>query len=204
MEPGGSTAGGEGGGEVEGEQRRRLLKHTDRLGSFRDPERPLPHRTRVGPATATQLARHGALVVLAVRDVRAGQRAAGAIRNVVPRADLQVRELDLACLEPVRGFAGDVTSSLGTVDLLVNNAVTADLGPARATADGFELHIGTNFLGHFALTGLLPGALSRAGRGSSTSAPPRIAVCTSTSTTSCPNGRRLWNAAEALTGVRYL
>ncbi|USX52281.1 oxidoreductase [Lentzea sp. HUAS12] len=117
----------------------------------------------LGLATATQLARHGALVVLAVRDVRAGEHAAGVIRNSVPRADLQVRELDLACLESVRGFAGDVTSSLGTVDLLVNNAATADLGPARATADGFELHIGTNFLGLFALTGLLLDALSRAG-----------------------------------------
>ncbi|MFD8693653.1 oxidoreductase [Kitasatospora purpeofusca] len=117
----------------------------------------------LGLVTATALARRGAKAVLAVRDTAAGERAADAIRATVPEADLEVRELDLASLASVRTFGAELAGAHPAIDLLINNAGVLDLGPARTTADGFELHMGTNMLGHFALTGLLLDTLGRAG-----------------------------------------
>ncbi|GAA2561726.1 SDR family NAD(P)-dependent oxidoreductase [Winogradskya consettensis] len=113
----------------------------------------------LGLVTATELARHGAHVVLAVRNTAAGQEAARRIGG-----DVEVRELDLASLASVRTFAAKLVADHPVIDLLVNNAGLVLLGPRRTTADGFELHLGTNLLGHFALTGLLLDALA-AGRG---------------------------------------
>ncbi|MEU4220685.1 oxidoreductase [Actinoplanes sp. NPDC026623] len=109
----------------------------------------------LGLVTATELARHGARVVLAVRDTAAGGRAARRIGG-----DVEVRELDLASLDSVRGFAAKLAADHPAIDLLVNNAGVALLGPRRISADGFELQFGTNMLGHFALTGLLLGNLA--------------------------------------------
>lgn len=109
----------------------------------------------LGLVTATELARHGADVVLAVRNVAAGDAAARAIGDAVPGAALQVRRLDLASLDSVRAFAAGVADEHRRIDLLVNNAGLVILGPRQTTSDGFELHVGTNMLGHFALTGLL-------------------------------------------------
>ncbi|GAA2553913.1 oxidoreductase [Winogradskya consettensis] len=95
----------------------------------------------VGLATARALAGAGARVVSAVRSVEKG-RAAGAT---------EVRELDLASLDSVRAFAADWHDP---VDLLINNAGVS-VPEFRRTADGFELQLGTNHLGHFALTNLL-------------------------------------------------
>jgi NAD(P)-dependent dehydrogenase (short-subunit alcohol dehydrogenase family) len=100
----------------------------------------------IGLAAADELARHGARVVMAVRDTAKGDAASKEIAG-----DTEVRELDLSDLASVRSFAEGLE---GDVDVLVNNAgVMAP--PHRRTADGFELQIGTNHLGHFALTGLL-------------------------------------------------
>jgi NAD(P)-dependent dehydrogenase (short-subunit alcohol dehydrogenase family) len=104
----------------------------------------------IGLVTATELARHGADVVLAVRDPERGERAAAAIRPVAPHARVTVARLDLADLASVRAFAGSAPAP----DLLINNAGVMAL-PLRRTADGFEMQLGTNHLGHFALTGLL-------------------------------------------------
>ncbi|GIE80699.1 short-chain dehydrogenase [Actinoplanes philippinensis] len=104
----------------------------------------------LGLVTATELARHGAHVVLAVRNTAAGEEAARRIGGRV-----EVRELDLADLRSVRAFAAKLAADRPVIDLLVNNAGVVLLGPRRTTADGFELHLGTNMLGHFALTGLL-------------------------------------------------
>jgi NAD(P)-dependent dehydrogenase (short-subunit alcohol dehydrogenase family) len=98
----------------------------------------------LGLATARALAAAGAHVVLAVRDVAKGEAAD------VP-GEVEVRRLDLADLESVRGFAENWT---GELDLLVNNAGIMAV-PAGITVDGFELQFGTNHLGHFALTNLL-------------------------------------------------
>ena len=105
----------------------------------------------LGTITARELARAGAQVIMAVRDTAKGERAASAIRASVPSAQLEVRPLDLADLGSVRAFAATVE---GPLDRLINNAgVMAP--PRRLTADGFESQIGTNHLGHFALTGRL-------------------------------------------------
>ncbi|MFI2378772.1 oxidoreductase [Streptomyces sp. NPDC018964] len=111
----------------------------------------------LGLVTATELARRGARVVLAVRDTAAGAEAARRIGG-----DTEVRELDLASLDSVHAFAAKLAADHPAVDLLVNNAGLVLLGPRRTTADGFELHLGTNMLGHFALTGLLLDRLAAA------------------------------------------
>ena len=111
----------------------------------------------LGLVTAAELARRGAHVVLAVRDTAAGGQAARRMGG-----DVEVRELDRACLESVRVFAAKLAADHPAIDLLVNNAGVVLLGPRRTTADGFELHLGTNLLGHFALTGLLLGNLAAA------------------------------------------
>jgi NAD(P)-dependent dehydrogenase (short-subunit alcohol dehydrogenase family) len=100
----------------------------------------------LGLVTARELARAGARVVLAVRDTAKGEQAATAIPGTV-----EVRRLDLADLASVRSFADAWDERL---DVLVNNAGVMAV-PERRTKDGFELQIGTNHLGHFALTNLL-------------------------------------------------
>jgi NAD(P)-dependent dehydrogenase (short-subunit alcohol dehydrogenase family) len=100
----------------------------------------------LGVVTARELARAGAHVVLAVRDVAKGERVAATISG-----DREVRRLDLADLASVRAFAEAWT---GDLDVLVNNAGIMAV-PQGTTADGFESQLGTNHLGHFALTNLL-------------------------------------------------
>jgi NAD(P)-dependent dehydrogenase (short-subunit alcohol dehydrogenase family) len=111
----------------------------------------------LGLVTATELSRHGAHVVLAVRNTTAGAAAAREIGGAV-----EVRELDLASLASVRAFAAKLAADHPAIDLLVNNAGVVLLGPRRTSADGFELQLATNLLGHFALTGLLLGTLAAA------------------------------------------
>jgi NAD(P)-dependent dehydrogenase (short-subunit alcohol dehydrogenase family) len=111
----------------------------------------------LGLVTATELARHGAHVVLAVRNTAAGEQAARRIGG-----DVEVRELDLARLASVRTFAAKLAADHPVIDVLVNNAGVVLLGPRRTSADGFELHFGTNMLGHFLLTGLLLANLAAA------------------------------------------
>lgn len=113
----------------------------------------------LGLVTARELARAGATVVLACRDVRKGTAAAKAIGAAVPAARLEVAELDLSSLESVRRFASALEP--GSIELLINNAGIM-MTPQQRTADGFELQLGTNHLGHFALTGLLLGRLGQA------------------------------------------
>jgi NAD(P)-dependent dehydrogenase (short-subunit alcohol dehydrogenase family) len=99
----------------------------------------------VGMATASAMAAAGHEVVIACRTLTKGQEAVAAMSG-----DVEVRELDLADLTSVRKFADTVDA----VDVLVNNAGVLGL-PLTRTVDGFEAHMGTNHLGHFALTCLL-------------------------------------------------
>ncbi|MDT0307999.1 oxidoreductase [Streptomyces sp. DSM 44917] len=103
----------------------------------------------LGLDTAAALARAGAHVVLAVRDVARGEQAAATIAGA--RGGAEVRRLDLADLASVRAFAAGWS---GDLDLLINNAGVMYV-PEGRTADGFERQFGTNHLGHFALTNLL-------------------------------------------------
>lgn len=105
--------------------------------------------TGLGLETAKALAARGARVVLAVRDLDKGKRAAGQITG-----DVSVQELDLGSLESVRAAAAELRTAHERIDLLINNAGVMT-PPKSTTADGFELQFGTNHLGHFALTGLL-------------------------------------------------
>jgi len=110
----------------------------------------------IGWHTAFELARHGARVVLACRDVERGKQAADRIRSKAPTADLEVAELNLASMESVRAFGTGWTDPL---DLLVNNAGVMAPPKRTRTQDGYELQFGTNHLGHFVLTGLVLPAL---------------------------------------------
>jgi NAD(P)-dependent dehydrogenase (short-subunit alcohol dehydrogenase family) len=100
----------------------------------------------IGLVAARELARAGARVVLAVRDTEKGDQAAESLPGVT-----EVRKLDLADLSSVREFAD---SWDGPIDVLVNNAGVMAV-PEGRTKDGFEMQIGTNHLGPFALTNLL-------------------------------------------------
>ena len=107
----------------------------------------------LGLSTARELARAGAHVVLACRNLEKGE---AALQEVGSGAELE--QLDLASLESVKAFAERFLASHDGLDLLINNAGL--MAPPRGvTADGFERQFGTNVLGHFALTGRLLGAL---------------------------------------------
>jgi NAD(P)-dependent dehydrogenase (short-subunit alcohol dehydrogenase family) len=112
----------------------------------------------LGLATARELARAGAEVVMACRNTEKGEAAADKIRAAEPSADVTVEQLDLGDLGSVQGFAERFSDGSQRLDLLINNAgIMAP--PRRLTADGFESQFGTNHLGHFALTGRLLGRL---------------------------------------------
>ncbi|MBW5252930.1 SDR family oxidoreductase [Streptomyces sp. P01-B04] len=117
----------------------------------------------LGLETARRLAEHGAHVIMTARDPEKGRAAAASLPGSV-----EVRTLDLADLESVSRFAAGVDHA----DVLVNNAGVM-MTPKRTTAQGFELQLGTNHLGHFALTALLYPVL-RAGSA------PRIVTVSST------------------------
>lgn len=109
----------------------------------------------IGYETALALAGAGAGVMLAVRDPRKGARTAEAIARVHPGADLTVREVDTARLGSVRALAEALRGDGTPIDLLVLNAGIAAVPHREESADGFERQLATNYLGHFALTGLL-------------------------------------------------
>jgi NAD(P)-dependent dehydrogenase (short-subunit alcohol dehydrogenase family) len=110
--------------------------------------------TGLGFETAQVLAGRGASVVLAVRDIEKGKRAAARIAGTAPGADVTVQPLDLTSLDSIRATADELGAAQPRIDLLINNAGVM-FTPKQTTSDGFELQFGTNHLGHFALTGLL-------------------------------------------------
>jgi NAD(P)-dependent dehydrogenase (short-subunit alcohol dehydrogenase family) len=112
----------------------------------------------LGLVTARELARAGAAVVLACRDLEKGESARNEVEARAPAAQLELEELDLASLDSVREFAERFRAGHQGLDLLINNAGVMAT-PRRSTADGFELQFGTNHLGHFALTALLIGEM---------------------------------------------
>src|SRR5258705_9135844 len=109
--------------------------------------------TGLGFETARVLAARGASVVLAVRDVEKGNRAAARIADTAPGANVMVQPLDLTSLDSIRAAAGELRAKHPRIDLLVNNA-GGMFPPRQAPRPGSALQLGTNPLGHFALTGL--------------------------------------------------
>jgi NAD(P)-dependent dehydrogenase (short-subunit alcohol dehydrogenase family) len=118
----------------------------------------------IGFQAALELARHGAVVLLACRDAGRGRDASDAIVRQVPGVVVEPVALDLADLDSVARLAGRLAGRDEGLDLLVNNAGVMAVPRRQVTAQGFELQFGTNHLGHFALTmRLLPALLGRRG-----------------------------------------
>lgn len=115
----------------------------------------------IGYITARELARRGASVLLGVRDLDRGDAAKQRLLAEVSGADLRVLQLDLSDLRSIDGAAAEIRRSYDSLDLLVNNAGVM-IPPLTRTADGFELQIGVNHFGHFALTMQLLGLLDTA------------------------------------------
>lgn len=127
--------------------------------------------TGIGKATAIEMARRGARVILACRCPLRGETAAVEIRAKYDYAIVVVKHLDLASLASVRKFAEEILREEKQVDILINNAGV--YSPAiKMTEDGFEAQFGINHLGHFLLTFLLLNLIKE-------SAPSRIIVVAS-------------------------
>jgi NAD(P)-dependent dehydrogenase (short-subunit alcohol dehydrogenase family) len=108
----------------------------------------------IGFHAAQSFAQQGSETVLAVRNVDKGQHAAERIQKSYPQAKVDVMQLDLADLASVHTFANLFREKYSHLSILVNNAGVM-IPPYQKTKDGFELQLGSNHLGHFALTGLL-------------------------------------------------
>ena len=115
----------------------------------------------LGLETARELARKGAHVVMAARNLDKARTAAQDLRASVTDASIEVAALDLGSLESIAAFADLVGAAHPSIDILVNNAGVMAT-PRLETSDGFEVQFGTNHLGHFALTGRLLPALRAA------------------------------------------
>ncbi|KAG7234024.1 hypothetical protein INR49_005986 [Caranx melampygus] len=110
--------------------------------------------TGIGKETSRELARRGARVVMACRDLTRAERAAEEIRRTTGNGNVVIRHLDLASLYSVRQFAKDFLDSEDRLDILINNAGVM-MCPKWLTEDGFETQLAVNHLGHFLLTNLL-------------------------------------------------
>ncbi|XP_011471657.2 retinol dehydrogenase 12-like isoform X1 [Oryzias latipes] len=108
----------------------------------------------IGKETSRDLARRGARVVMACRDLSRAVQAAEEIRKSTGNGNVVVRHLDLASLYSVRTFAKEFLDTEDRLDILINNAGVM-MCPKRLTEDGFETQLAVNHLGHFLLTNLL-------------------------------------------------
>lgn len=108
----------------------------------------------LGLETVRALAARGASIVMACRNADKAKAAVDNVRAETPSADLTVRALDLSSLSSIAAFADGLKAELPCIDVLINNAGIMAI-PRALTADGFEMQLGTNHLGHFALTGAL-------------------------------------------------
>jgi NAD(P)-dependent dehydrogenase (short-subunit alcohol dehydrogenase family) len=125
----------------------------------------------IGFEASRALAAKRATVVLACRSLEKGKAAVDAIRARTPDAKVVLERLDLGDLAAVRSFAARFLEDHDRLDVLINNAGIMAI-PRLTTKDGFETQIGTNHLGHFALTGLLLARLVE-------SAPARVVTVSS-------------------------
>jgi len=112
----------------------------------------------IGEPTAAELGRAGAHVVIACRNPSKAEAALGRLRATAPEASFEFLQLDLADLDSVAAFADAFKAKHDRLDLLINNAGIM-VPPYGKTKQGFELQLGTNHLGPFALTGHLMGLL---------------------------------------------
>jgi NAD(P)-dependent dehydrogenase (short-subunit alcohol dehydrogenase family) len=122
----------------------------------------------MGLGMARRLAEAGAEVILPVRNRRKGEAAMARIRHAAPGADVSLRSLDLSSLDSVAALGDTLREEGRPIHILINNAGVMRPPNRQTTADGYEIQLGTNHFGHFALVGrVLP--LLRAGRARVTS-----------------------------------
>ncbi|MES2465377.1 MAG: SDR family oxidoreductase [Armatimonadota bacterium] len=114
----------------------------------------------LGFEDALALARAGAEVIIAGRNPQKGADAVAKIRASVPSANVQFEQVDLASLASIADFGARMRSQRNSLDLLINNAGVMVPPRRQVTSDGFELQLGTNYLGHFFLTAQLIPLLS--------------------------------------------
>jgi NAD(P)-dependent dehydrogenase (short-subunit alcohol dehydrogenase family) len=115
----------------------------------------------IGYEAAKALAGAGARVIIASRNERKGAEVLAEIRATTPGADVAFEPLDLASLVSVARTATRIAASAPRIDLLINNAGVMAIPDRHETEDGFEMQMGANYIGHFALTmRLLPNLLA--------------------------------------------
>ncbi|XP_046848278.1 retinol dehydrogenase 13-like [Xenia sp. Carnegie-2017] len=128
--------------------------------------------TGIGKETAEDLAKRGARVILACRNLQKANKAMSDIIEKTGNKNIVAKRFDLASLASVREFAKDIIQNEDRLDVLINNAGVAQFPNLTMTEDGFETQMGVNHLGHFLLTNLLLDLLKK-------SAPSRIVVVSS-------------------------
>jgi NAD(P)-dependent dehydrogenase (short-subunit alcohol dehydrogenase family) len=120
--------------------------------------------TGLGQETARAIAAHGGNVIMAVRDVAKGERAAEAVRaGAISDARVELCEVDLTSFASIRAATDGLASEHEQLDVIIANAGVMAT-PEGKTADGFELQFGTNHLGHFLLVNRLRPLLASPGR----------------------------------------
>ncbi len=112
----------------------------------------------LGLASSHALAAKGAHVIMTARDEQRGWAAKAKVEHAIPGASVEVRRLDTSSLDSVRAFANEFS---GPLDILINNAGIMAI-PFSQSVDGYEMHLATNHLGHFALTASLLESLKAA------------------------------------------
>nr|CAH0099275.1 unnamed protein product [Daphnia galeata] len=118
--------------------------------------------TGIGKETAIDLAKRGARVILACRDLKKAADAKDDVIRESGQDNVHVRHLDLASLKSVREFASDILKNESRLDVLINNAGCVTI-EKQLTEDGLEFQMQTNYFGHFLLTNLLLGLLKKSG-----------------------------------------
>ena len=128
--------------------------------------------TGIGKETAFDLARRGARVIMACRNLEKAEKSLKEIVQKSGNNNVVAKRLNLASLESIRDFAADINQNEPRLDVLINNAGVMAVQTFTKTEDGFETQMGVNHLGHFLLTNLLLDLLKR-------SAPSRVVVVSS-------------------------
>lgn len=116
--------------------------------------------TGIGKETARDLAKRGARIIIACRDLEKAETAAKEISAESGNENIIVKKLDLADTKSVRAFSEQINKEERQINILINNAGIM-MCPYSKTADGFEMQFGVNHLGHFLLTHLLLDLIKR-------------------------------------------
>ncbi|MBL4931583.1 SDR family oxidoreductase [Clostridium paridis] len=106
----------------------------------------------IGYEIALEMTRAGAEVIMAGRNRDKGEEAIRNIKKMIPSGNIHFEKLDLADLSSIKDFGQRIRAQRKSLDILVNNAAVMNPPKRIVTKDGFELQMGTNYLGHFALT----------------------------------------------------